>query len=306
MKKIAVVVVTFNRKELLMNCLNALFSQEYIPTAIYIIDNNSSDGTYEALQDDGFLQHDVIQMYYINTGKNLGGAGGFYLGLKTAHESGLYDAYLLMDDDGIPDKNEIKELVPYLGKYDYINALVVNNNDERKTSFKISKKIGNDREKTEALKNGEGVILNYANPFNGTLISKEIVNRIGYPKPEMFIYGDEIEYLNRAKKYKFVPVTVVNAIHRHPCAKNVSSYCNILGVKIPYSINNNSLLTYCRFRNQIYNISTFRDFIKLLLVDIVSLYFYNKKSKLGAKIVLSAIWAGVRHDFTGHLKYVSN
>ena len=50
MKQIAVIVVTYNRKELLKRCLNALFQQEYLPAAIYIIDNNSCDGTNLMLQ----------------------------------------------------------------------------------------------------------------------------------------------------------------------------------------------------------------------------------------------------------------
>ncbi len=306
MKQIAVIVVTFNRKELLKKCLNALFSQEYKPAAIYIIDNNSSDGTHQTLQKEGFLKNETIQIHYINTGKNLGGAGGFSLGVKTAHETCLYDAYVLMDDDGCPDKNEIKNLVPHLGKYDYINALVVDIDDETKLSFSWNKETGRDRAKASLLQNEDGVVLNYASPFNGTMVSKRLVDKIGYPKAEMFIHGDETEYLNRSKKNGFIPISVINAIHRHPGNNAVTLYCDIMGLKIPYVLKNNPLLVYCRHRNQIYNISGLKNIVKIILTDIVCLYYYNKDSKSLAKALLSGVWAGIRGDFTGHLKYLND
>lgn len=304
MKKIAVVIVTYNRKEELRRCLHALFQQEYLPTAIYIVDNNSSDGTGLMLKDEALLEHQQIKLYYINTGKNLGGAGGFHLGVKTAHEAELYDAYLLMDDDGQPDQGEIKEMVPFLGRYDFINAFVVDINDETKTAFRQSVEAGNDRKKTEALQNEEGLILDYANPFNGTMINKKLVGQIGYPKTEMFIYGDEVEYLNRAKKFGFQPVTTIKSIHRHPQSKVKMDYQKIGFLKIPYILTNNPLMLYCARRNEIYNIHTLRGALKVFFQDIVMLYHYNKKSKELRNVMLSAIWAGLRRDFTGHLKYV--
>lgn len=304
MKQIAVIVVTYNRKEFLKRCLNALFQQEYLPAAIYIIDNNSSDGTNLMLQEENYLSHNKIKIFYINTGKNLGGAGGFYTGLKVAHESGLYDAYLLMDDDGCPDKDEIKELVPYLSKYHYLNALVVDIEDEAKLSFPWTKEIGQDRKKASAMQNEEGIVLNYASPFNGTMVSKQLVNKVGYPKAEMFIYGDEIEYRNRSKRKGFIPITVVKSIHRHPHSKGPILYCNILGRKIPYVLKDNPLMIYCLHRNQLYNASTLKDYLKVLFIDVISLYYYNKKSKHLRNVALSAIRAGFKHDFSGHIKYI--
>ena len=303
-KKIAIVIVTFNRKEELRRCLHALFQQEYLPAAIYIVDNNSSDGTGQMLKDEALLEHQKIKLHYINSGKNLGGAGGFYLGVKTAHETQLYDAYLLMDDDGWPDKGEIKEMVPFLGKYDLINAFVVNLNDETKTAFKQSEVNGNDRRKVEALQNEEGLILDYANPFNGTMISKKLVGQIGYPKAEMFIYGDEVEYFNRARKFGFQPVTPIKSIHRHPRSKAKMNYQKILCWNIPYVLRTNPLIIYCAHRNELYNICTIRNGLKIFLADIVTLYHYNKTSKELRNVMLSAIWAGLRRDFTGHLKFV--
>ena len=43
--KICAVVVTYNRKELLINCLNAINQQTYKPHMVLIVDNASTDGT---------------------------------------------------------------------------------------------------------------------------------------------------------------------------------------------------------------------------------------------------------------------
>ena len=80
MYSICAVVVTFNRKELLLECLDALLKQTYALNKIYLIDNNSSDGTYEILHGNGYLEHP--QIVYEKLSENLGGAGGFSRGLQ--------------------------------------------------------------------------------------------------------------------------------------------------------------------------------------------------------------------------------
>ena len=46
-KRIACIVVTYNRKELLFNCIQHICNQSYRPETIYVIDNASTDGTLE-------------------------------------------------------------------------------------------------------------------------------------------------------------------------------------------------------------------------------------------------------------------
>ena len=123
---IAAVIVTFNRKELLIKCIEAVIGQTFLPQTIIIIDNASTDGTEELLRKKGFCDGSVngITLYYERLSKNSGGAGGFYFGIKRAQEAS-YDAVWVMDDDGLPDKDCLKNMISYLGKYDYISPLVV-------------------------------------------------------------------------------------------------------------------------------------------------------------------------------------
>ena len=60
MIQVATIIVTFNRKELLIQCIEAIYSQKFRPTIIYIIDNQSTDGTYEFLKEKGILRDEQI------------------------------------------------------------------------------------------------------------------------------------------------------------------------------------------------------------------------------------------------------
>lgn len=105
MPSIAAVVVTYNRKDLLLECIGCLRAQDFsaAPQApdttldVLVIDNASTDGTAEALAP--LISEGAIR--YWNTGANLGGAGGFNFGMRTAVEEG-YDYVWVMDDDCMP------------------------------------------------------------------------------------------------------------------------------------------------------------------------------------------------------------
>ena len=93
---VAAVVVTYNRLPLLRQCLAALTAQTAQDLTIFLVDNASTDGTAEAV-----AEMALPNLVYRNTGKNLGGAGGFAYGVREAALAG-YDALWLMDDDTLP------------------------------------------------------------------------------------------------------------------------------------------------------------------------------------------------------------
>ena len=105
MNKTAALIVTYNRKNLLKECIEALTCSE-TPCDIFVIDNASTDGTQEAMQD--FVDQGVIA--YHNTGANLGGAGGFNFALKTALKRD-YEYFWIMDDDCIVQPDSLTQLM---------------------------------------------------------------------------------------------------------------------------------------------------------------------------------------------------
>ena len=208
------VVVTFNRLDELKVCVAALKSQSYGSLNILVVNNGSTDGTKEWLTQ----QSDVI---VINQ-ENLGGAGGFYTGMKYMYDNG-YEWLVMMDDDGIPDKNEIKNLiqsydkvVSAVGKEVILNALVADKDDKDYTAFLWAR---GSRRTTKITELQKEQFFNDIHPFNGTLVKRSVIEKIGMIKKEMFIWGDEKEYMARAIHNGIGLYTVPAAIHYHPKEK---------------------------------------------------------------------------------------
>ena len=106
MKNTAAVIVTYNRKELLLECITAVLGQKECVPDIIVVDNASSDGTADVVRpyvEDGRVR-------YFNTGTNLGGAGGFQYGIRKAVELG-HACLWIMDDDCIPSDTALSALI---------------------------------------------------------------------------------------------------------------------------------------------------------------------------------------------------
>lgn len=207
-KKIVLVIVTYNRLALLKECLNSIYQQTYQNFDIVVVNNGSTDKTKEFLS----KQKNII---VINQ-ENVGGAGGFYSGMKYMYNHN-YEWLWMMDDDGIADSKQLQNLLQAGEKYKFLNALVVNKDNHKEFAFTAPKitKIA------EAIQ--YPIIKEFIHPFNGTLIHRSVIDKIGLIKKEMFIWGDEQEYTARAIKAGFIPVTVTNAVHYHPKEKGVKA-----------------------------------------------------------------------------------
>jgi glycosyltransferase involved in cell wall biosynthesis len=104
-ESIAVVIVTHNRADLLERMLDGLRSQTRQPDAVIVIDNVSTDDTRAVL--DGRTD---LPLHVTTTASNLGGAGGFHVGMRAAYDAG-WDRIWLMDDDVVPDPDCLAALM---------------------------------------------------------------------------------------------------------------------------------------------------------------------------------------------------
>ena len=184
--KVAAVVVTYNRLQLLKECIEALRNQTYKNLDLVIINNGSTDETKEYLD----AQADVKAIHQ----ENLGGAGGFYAGTKYAYDNG-YEWIWMMDDDGLPANNQLEELLKAADKHQkkVLNALVVSKTDPTRLAFGTQAKLA-DLDMTADITDKM-----YC-PFNGTFIHRSVMDKVGFIKKEMFIWGDEQEYRQRMMK----------------------------------------------------------------------------------------------------------
>ena len=123
-KKVIAIIVTYNRKELLKESIEAILNQDYDNCIPLIVDNASTDGTYDYLKE----YVDENKIIYKNTGSNLGGAGGFNYGMKEAYKLGC-DFMWIMDDDCIAHKDTLTEFLKadekLNGKYGFLSSKVL-------------------------------------------------------------------------------------------------------------------------------------------------------------------------------------
>lgn len=217
-EKICAIVVTYNRKELLLKQINNILKKQTCEVdTYYIIDNCSTDDTENAVYE-CMTNLNTSKINYCKTNYNSGGAGGFSFGLQKAYETG-YDWYIMMDDDGRPyDEKCIENLLSYIEKKGYSskNAYLLNSlvqSDDKYLSFGLDH-----LEKVEdALRiNNDGAISGKINPFNGTWISHGLIEKIGFPNGDFFIKGDENDYIRRAQSVNAVIQTIVDSRYYHP------------------------------------------------------------------------------------------
>ena len=229
---LAAVIVTFNRKELLGENIRMLLKQTRPFDKIFVVDNCSTDGTPEYLKDRGWM--DDPRFVYVKTHANIGGAGGFYTGTKAAYEAGA-DYIVLMDDDGrAADGHTFENLLRETERLHAENPKLFVNSLVRQGEL-LSFKMGSKYTVAEALAAAkDGILDGEANPFNGTLVSRELVAEIGYPNPDFFIKGDEVNYKQRSFDAGAKVVTVVDSDYIHPRPETNERI--VLGKRVPFFV----------------------------------------------------------------------
>ena len=208
-KKVMAVIVTYNRKELLKECITALLNQDYKNCDILVVDNNSTDGTKVMIKE----QFTNTKIHYLNTGSNLGGAGGFNFGMKEAYKIGC-DYMWIMDDDCIVNKDSLTKLIEadakLNGNYGFLSSKVLWK-DNTICTMNIQKKKFSSWLK-DFDKNMQKIAMA---SFVSLFIKTSVVEEVGLPIKDFFIWTDDWEYTRRiSRKYKCYFVSNSVVIHK--------------------------------------------------------------------------------------------
>lgn len=194
MKETLAIVVTYNRLTLLKDNIKALSKVDEHPD-ILVINNHSNDGTEE------FLVNSNIE--HITLEQNTGGAGGFYSGIREAVIRGYRYAWI-MDDDTIPHSDSLTELLEasilVKDKFGFLcsyvewvdgNACIMNKPELLPADNQIEDEYAK-----------KGIIRCKRASFVSMLIKTEVIQKVGLPIKEFFIWGDDVEYSNRLAKFE--------------------------------------------------------------------------------------------------------
>jgi len=212
-ERIAAVVITRNRLPLLQRFIDHTLAQTRPLDAVYVVDNASTDGTRE------YLRVCASPIRPILLSDNMGSGGGQNVGMSQAYKDG-FDWIWCCDDDGYAEPNALEETVGCMKRTNakWMNSLVVSTKDPKVLSFGFVSNIeGNPTYISNVADAQEqGDIIDGANPFNGTLIHRDLIDAVGLPSPDLFIKGEDEEYQRRARHVGLHAVTVTNSVYYHP------------------------------------------------------------------------------------------
>ena len=191
--KITAVVVTFNRLELLKQGIECLRKQQKL-TGIIVVNNGSTDGTREWLD----AQPGLLVVHQ----DNVGGSGGFYTGIERAYSEGA-DWIWCMDDDVFPHPDCLDRLLPYTDRPE-VGILSPRRLLEGKVfthefrHFNFTNPVGSLHGRKLAKQQVNQATEIVGADFEGPFISRRVVEKIGLPNRELFIFCDDTDYCLRA------------------------------------------------------------------------------------------------------------
>ncbi|UMG93213.1 glycosyltransferase [Nocardioides sp. TF02-7] len=297
--RVVAVVVTYNRLTLLRRLVARLREVPELADVL-VVDNASTDGTGEWLASEG-VPHRTLD-------RNRGGAGGFHHGLEQAVREGA-DLVWLMDDDGLPEPGCLAALLERVerDRLEFAGPAVLAEQDPARLCFPIrlpgSTRVVHAMDDVTAAAVA-GLIDDVVIPFNGVLVTRSLVDRIGLPREEFFIWGDDVEYLWRAQRAGARIATVVDARFLHPATDDLGT--PMMFGRTTYNHTPSDLKHYCMARNNVLNLRDYRGWPFVLLFWLKTVWFYLFTRPRPARIPMSAraAWAGLRGDFTGHERYL--
>jgi rhamnopyranosyl-N-acetylglucosaminyl-diphospho-decaprenol beta-1,3/1,4-galactofuranosyltransferase len=211
-RSVVAVVVTHRRPDELTKSLDAVSAQTRAPDHLVVIDNDDDPRVRD------IVNGQPIATTYIGSRRNLGGAGGFALGMLHALSLGA-DWVWLADDDGRPmDSEVLGTLLACASKHGLaeVSPMVCDMDDPQRLAFPLRRGLLWRRRVSELRVGTEDLLPGYASLFNGALFRASTLDAVGVPDLRLFFRGDETELHRRLVRSGLPFGTCLNAVYLHP------------------------------------------------------------------------------------------
>ena len=106
--RVLILVLSFDKRELLLQCLASVRLQRYAPRQVLVVDNASTDGSQEA------IRREFPDFELLANPENLGAISGRNLGVAQASLGRHFDYILFLDDDAQTSPDAVEKLVDAL------------------------------------------------------------------------------------------------------------------------------------------------------------------------------------------------
>jgi rhamnopyranosyl-N-acetylglucosaminyl-diphospho-decaprenol beta-1,3/1,4-galactofuranosyltransferase len=246
-ERIIGVVVTHKRRELLAESLKVLSTQSRPLDHLVVVDN-ADEAEVRAL-----VEGSDVPTTYLGSKHNLGGAGGFALGMLYALSLGA-DWLWLADDDGRPEGPEVlATLLDCATRHGLaeVSPVVCDIDDPDRLAFPLRRGVEWRRLRSEL--GTEDLLPGIASLFNGALFSAAAVDAVGVPDLRLFVRGDEVEVHRRLVRSGLRFGTCLQSAYVHP--NGAEEFKPILGGRMHTQYPDNETKRFYTYRNRGYLLS---------------------------------------------------
>ena len=252
--RVITVVVTHRRVTELSLSLDVVTGQTRAPDHLIVVDNDFSDSADPRVRD--LVTGQPVPSTYLGSRRNLGGAGGFALGMLHALALGA-DWVWLADDDGRPaDADVLATLMACAARHSLgeVSPMVCDIDDPSRLAFPLRRGLVWRRRVDELRVDGSGDLLEgIASLFNGALLSAATVEAVGVPDLRLFVRGDEVEVHRRLVRSGIRFGTCLDTSYLHPCGSD--EFKPILGGRMHTQYPDDVTKRFFTYRNRGYLLS---------------------------------------------------
>ncbi|WP_141431118.1 glycosyltransferase family 2 protein [Bacillus sp. 03113] len=277
-QKTAIILLNWNAYQDTFECLKSLELLNYSSFHIFLVDNDSQDDSFDLLKEDYRAGIFDLNISFIQSGSNLGFAGGNNVGIKAAIERG-FEYFWLLNNDTIVEKNALD---PLIAKMEQDNSIGIVGS---KIFFHGSNKIwfagGEINKKTGLIKHlgiGEDDDEKYNKSIEvdyitgcSLLIKRDVIQNVGVMKEEFFLYFEETDWNIRVKNNGYKIFYVPESIIWHKVSQSTLKGEKFSPIVFYYTIRNNIYLINNYFRK-----GTLTFFLFFSLIRILKNIIFNK------------------------------
>ncbi len=211
MEKIWAVIPTYKRRDLVIECIQAILDQTHRVSHIWVLDNYSQDGTSE------IIREKFPQVELVTSTVNLGSSGGFAEGIRAAYEGGASWIWLV-DNDAIAQTDALEKLtrardlliqqggVAALGSIAHWTDGKIHPMNRALPNWWVLNRLG-------SLDKIHCYPVRWTS-FVSVLMSRQTVEKYGLPYYDYFTWNDDLEYFGRIGRRELI-VFVKNSIVVH-------------------------------------------------------------------------------------------
>ncbi len=243
-QKVFAVVVTHRRTDDLAKSLDAVSTQTRMIDHLIVVDNGSDEKVREV------VAGQPVSTTYLGSLRNLGGAGGFALGILHALALGA-DWVWLADDDGRPrDSDVLGTLLACAHKHGLaeVSPMVCDLDDPARLAFPLRRGLVWRRHVGELRDGDHDLLPGIASLFNGALFRADTFAAVGVPDLRLFVRGDEVEMHRRLVRSGLAFGTCLDTVYLHPCGSD--EFKPILGGRMHTQYPEDPVKRFFTYRNR--------------------------------------------------------